>query len=149
MTARGTKAKRSGVRLPRVREKDLSRLITDWLTLAGIRHLVTDAALVVVGDQVRRSKVERSTPDLVVLMPFTGRYGAIEVKTPTGAFRDGQERRIAELRAEGAWVIVPRSLEDVVTAFVAEYRELGIWKLPELDRLRRAVAAYERGAGAP
>lgn len=148
MKSNGMKASRCRVGRPRVREKDLQKLITDWLTLAGIRHIVTDAALVVVGDQARRSKVEKSWPDLTLLMPYTGRFGAIEVKTPTGEFQPGQEHRIEELRAEGAWVIVPRSLDEVVASFEAEYRDLGVWKLPSLFALRRAVKAYEQGVGA-
>jgi hypothetical protein len=52
------------------------------------------------------------TPDLLAV----GRLASfwIEVKTPTGKLRPEQEQMIEELRKRGQFVLVARSVEDVV-----------------------------------
>ncbi len=161
----GMKASRCGVRPPRLREhkgrrgalvvpeEPLGKLIDDWLELAGIRFVRTEAKLTVAkgasGERsVRASHVRRSWPDRTLLLPLLGRFGVIEIKAEDGSFRPGQKELVDDLRADGAWVLVPRSLDEVVWALVEEYKEAGLWKAARLDKLRRAVAAYERGAGA-
>lgn len=136
-------------RKPRVPERDLQVLLTDWLTLAGILHTVTDAALVVAGGEARMSSVRKSWPDVSAVMPATGaRLMAIEVKAQDGRLSRGQEQMLGELRTAGAFVVVPRSLTDLVDAIEEEYRELGIWKRDELERVRRATKAHRAGTGA-
>lgn len=129
-----------------VPETPLRALIDEWLGIADIEHTVTDAALVVAGGQVRRSSVTRSWPDVTFCAPLSGRLGLIEIKAEDGSYQPGQLERIERLRSRGAWVLEPRSLEDVVDAFTNEYGDRLRW--PALFHLRRAIAAYRQGVGA-
>ena len=94
-------------------EDDIRTSIVEYLKLCGIEASITDASRAFGPDGLpRRSKVERSWPDITGCLPG-GRMLAIEVKTPDGRFQPGQPERIARLRAQGALVIVALSVEDV------------------------------------
>ena len=64
---------------------------------------------------------EYGTPD--VLACYKGRALLIEVKTPVGRVSAIQAKRLEQWRGAGAWAMVARSVEDVVTALDALDKE--------------------------
>jgi hypothetical protein len=99
-------------------EADIQAGIRQLLTLCGIPHTVTDA-----GHDGRpgrhRPRVDESWPDLTGCLPPAGRMFAFECKSARGKLRPGQAERLAELRAAGALVLVPRTLREVAEALAA------------------------------
>jgi hypothetical protein len=54
--------------------------------------------------------------DLVGFVHGTGRFFALEVKTPTGRVRKNQELWIAHVNRNGGYAVVVRSVEEALTA---------------------------------
>jgi hypothetical protein len=54
--------------------------------------------------------------DLVGILAPSGRFVALEVKTPTGAFEDGQEEWLALVVRRGGFACVIRSVDDARAA---------------------------------
>lgn len=97
-------------------EAAIQAAICEWLDLRLIPYSVTDASRVFGRDgQPRRSKVNKSWPDISGVLPPSGRALYIECKSATGRFQPGQKQMLARLRAAGALVIVARSLDDVIS----------------------------------
>ena len=125
-----------------VPEAAIQQLISDWLTVAGIPHAVTDAA-VYPGEHPR---VTPGFSDLVAC--WLGRFVAIEVKRLDGRVRPEQALMLADFEAGGAVVIIARSLEDVVETFAAQVPRPAITGSSRTCDLWRAIDAYRKGHGA-
>lgn len=113
-------------------EKDIQKMIVQWLKLQGLEVSVTDASRSFAKDGgIRRSKVDPSHPDLTVVLPVVTGWEAeefkvglafyIEVKTPSGQVKEGQKEKLLSLCGHGAVAIVARDL-DVVETFVKAFR---------------------------
>jgi hypothetical protein len=101
-------------------EKDIQKLIVDYLRLMKLEVAVTDASRVWgKGGGVRASKVDPDHPDLTITLPVKagglnlGLAFYVEVKTPTGSIRAGQKVKLRALTNAGAVCIIARDLETV------------------------------------
>lgn len=94
-------------------ERDVQAAICQYLTLNKIPYSITDATAVLnlQGKRVA-SKARRGWPDLTCVAGG-GRAVFIEVKSSTGRVRPEQDAVHAELRKQGAIVIVARNIQDV------------------------------------
>lgn len=97
-------------------EEQIQLAIRQLLSLVGIQHTVTDAAWF--RGAGRRPSVDQDWPDVSGVLPG-GRALFIECKSARGKLRPGQAERIAALRAAGAVVLVPRSVEEVAEFLLA------------------------------
>jgi hypothetical protein len=101
-------------------EKDIQKLIVDYLKMRRVPYALTNAERVwsKYGYPIK-SKVSPDHPDLSATMPVLvngnpiGLSFYIEVKTETGALRDGQRIRLTQLAEVGSICTVARCLEDV------------------------------------
>lgn len=66
----------------------------------------------------------RGVPDILGVLPHTGRLLAIEVKAKYGKPSDEQRAFLAKLNANGALAIVARSWDDVAEALKASADEI-------------------------
>lgn len=151
--------KRNKTLTVKVSERDIQKLILDWLKMKGIFHrrMNTQGQLVHGGGETRmKQSVARGCPDIVGVLPG-GRALFIEVKSstwrapsdaaleqshlnwakhgkkdPYETYR-AQRAFQSDARAQGALVIVARSLEDVT-------RELQRY----VGEAQREVSARER-----
>src|SRR5438128_1571500 len=106
----------------RASERSIQSGIVDLLKLLGLPYSVTDASLLFddKGKVSGRGVLCDGWPDLTVSLPPAGRMLGIETKSEDGRLRPAQIRVHAWLRASGALVVVPRSIEEVAAALVAE-----------------------------
>lgn len=97
------------------RENPLRAAAVEYLRLKGFVVTITDAALAVCPGcgKVSGQAVDTGWPDVTACEPGTGRLIAIETKTVKGKLRPAQVRCLESLRAAGAVVCVPRSLDDL------------------------------------
>lgn len=106
-------------------EKDIQKQIVSWLEINKIPVSVTNSERVwgKFGG-VRKSKVSPDHPDLTLVLPVLcngfkiGLACYIEVKTKTGAIRDGQRIKLRELADNGALCMIARTLDEVVSIIV-------------------------------
>lgn len=108
-------------------ECDIQQAIVDWLTAQRFPHAVTDASRVWGKDGgVRKSKVNPDWPDISGVIPahwnsaLAGRALFIETKAAWGRLSPGQALLHAQLRAAGAVVLVPYSVDE----FLAQMENL-------------------------
>jgi hypothetical protein len=106
----------------RASERSIQSAIVALLRLVGLPHSVTDASLVFddKGKVIGRAVETDGWPDVTVSLPPAGRLLGIETKSKSGKLRPSQIACHAWLRSSGAVVIVPRSVEEVAAALVAE-----------------------------
>lgn len=125
-------------------EQSIRSGIVDLLRLVGLPHSVTDASLVFddKGKVSGRAVETDGWPDVTVALPPSGRLLGIETKSREGKLRPSQIKCHAWLRNSDAVVIVPRSVEEVAAALVAE----GI-RHQALDRLLQQSNAARCGKG--
>lgn len=62
----------------------------------------------------------RGVPDLICVLPPSGRACYIEVKTPTGKVRSEQEEFLTRVRDAGAVAFIARSVQDVIAELRAQ-----------------------------
>ena len=89
---------------PRIKEKDITRAIRDFLDFKRIFHW-------------KQFQTLGSTPgvaDIIGIERKTGRMIAIEVKTPYGRVNPKQEQFLLNVRANGGIAFVARSVQDVI-----------------------------------
>lgn len=106
----------------RASERSIQSGIVALLKLVGLPHSVTDASLIFddKGKVSGRAVETDGWPDVTVSLPPAGRMLGIETKSKGGTLRPSQIKCHAELRDAGALVIVPRSIEEVAAALIAE-----------------------------
>ena len=103
-------------------EREVQRAICEYLTLCKIPFSITDATAVLnlQGKRVT-SKARLGWPDITAVLP-EGRALFIECKSTIGRVRPEQASMHKILEAQGAVVIVARSIDDVASVF----RDIGI-----------------------
>lgn len=112
-------------------ERDVQNAICEYLKLCGVPFSITDATAVLNlrGKRVA-SKARRGWPDITAVLP-EGRALFIECKSTIGRVRPEQKAMHDILEAQGAIVIVARSLDDVQSVF----RDMGIEHCTRSGRL--------------
>jgi hypothetical protein len=102
-------------------ENPLRSAVVEYLRLKGYVVAVTDAALSVCKEcgTLNRASVDEGWPDVsgvrkvIVGGQYIGQALFVETKTARGRLRPSQIACHAALRAAGAVVVVPRSLDDL------------------------------------
>jgi hypothetical protein len=96
-------------------ENPLRSACVEYLRLKGYIAAVTDAALSVCSNcgKVSSQQVDSGWPDITACAPGAGRLVAVETKTVRGRLRPAQTAVLERLKAAGAIVCVPRSLDDL------------------------------------
>lgn len=114
-------------------EKYIQNAITDLLDIIGIVYSVTDSSRAFGPDgRPRKSKVRAGWPDISMILPPIGSAAFFEVKTKKGRHREAQKDMLDLLKAQGAFVGSPRSLDDAV-------RLLKIWLMDNSKPLKELV----------
>ena len=115
-------------------EADIQAGICDLLTVMRIEHSVTDASIPVTicecqncGHKqkvfIRKRKVGKSWPDITGVLPG-GRALLAESKAARTRFQPGQNELHERLRAAGALMLVPRSVDEFREALFEALREV-------------------------
>lgn len=99
-------------------EKYIQRRILDWLRDTGLLHWRQNSGTVMAG--YRRILLgEEGLPDIIVIVPPTGRVLGLEVKSANGSLRPAQKVMRDKMAAAGAIYRVVKSLQQAMEA-VAE-----------------------------
>lgn len=98
--------------MTRIREKDTTKAIRDFLKALGIFHWKQHQGL----------GSEKGVPDIVGI--FQGRMLAIEVKAPRGIPSEHQKNFIQAINRHGGIAFVARSIDDVIKNMGLEDRVL-------------------------
>jgi hypothetical protein len=101
----------AGVQYQRGQERALKRDALNWLNLQGC-YVFTQG-------MHRKTGGKCGTPDILVCMPPTGHFLAIELKVAGRRLEPAQAGEIERIRAAGGCAIVAHTLQDVI---------VGIWK---------------------
>lgn len=101
-------------------EKTIQREIEKVLQLFKVQYSITDAAIVVIGNQVRRTKVRTGWPDITGILHPDGRFFCIETKKLSGKLRESQEDILHRIEKSGGIVIISRSA-SFVYSFLSQY----------------------------
>jgi Holliday junction resolvase len=96
----------------RIREKEITKAIRDFLTALGIFHW----------KQMQGMGSVKGVPDIVGI--FQGKMLAIEVKAPKGKASEHQKFFIQAINRHGGIAFVARSIEDVIRHLGLEDRVL-------------------------
>jgi len=96
----------------RIREKDITKAIRDFLNALGIFHWKVHQGL----------GSEKGAPDIIGI--YQGRLLGIEVKVPRGQPSENQKQFIAAINRAGGIAFVARSVDDVIKALGLEDRVL-------------------------
>ncbi len=101
-----------------VPEKDIQKAILNWLKETGLLHWRQNSGSVFVGNR-RVLLGEEGLPDIIVVVPPTGRVLGLEVKSANGRLRPVQTEFMGRLREQGGKYVVVRTLQSAMEA-VAE-----------------------------
>ena len=116
--------KRKPYKSPRREEADLLRQALAWLKLKGLFAWRANA-----GGGLRRGRGGRTvpvsgnpagTPDVLCVLPPSGRLCGIEIKSRTGTSRPSQEAWARRATAAGALCLTIRSLDELIVALAGE-----------------------------
>ncbi len=109
--------------------------ILSWLEASGLLHWRANSGVVFVHGR-RISLGPDGISDIVVVIPPTGRFLGLEVKSANGTLREVQKQFRDIVEANGGHYKVVRSLTEAMNA-VAESVGLEFWKqLQESGRIR-------------
>lgn len=114
---------------PKVKESDLQKAILQYLLYRGVYCWAnkTQGTYDPIRKHFRTFHGLKGVSDILGVLP-TGRFLAIEVKTPIGKLTDDQERFIDRINDTGGFAFVARSIQDVEKIFlipeVKDSREL-------------------------
>lgn len=115
--------------------------ILKWLEASNILHWRQNSGTVIVG--ARRIKLgEPGLPDIVVIVPPTGRLLALECKSAKGKLRPDQVIFKAKAEANGATYKVVRTLIQAMNA-VAEAMGKEQWKLLQQSAFRDEQSPWD------
>ncbi len=98
-----------------VPEKDIQRAILNWLKETGLLFWRQNSGSVFVGNR----KVllgEEGLPDIIVVVPPTGKVLGLEVKSFKGKLRPVQTLFMGKLREAGGNYVVVRTLQAAMEA---------------------------------
>jgi len=95
-----------------LRENEIQRQILDYLKLRGIPAWRNQSGFVRIGSHYMHVGTTGS-PDIVGVLPASGRFLAVEVKAEGEKLTDVQSRFLLQLKLAGALVIVAMSIEDI------------------------------------
>ncbi len=111
-----------------VPEKDIQKSILNWLKETGLLHWRQNSGSVFVGNR----KVllgEEGLPDIIVVVPPTGKVLGLEVKSFKGKLRPVQTLFMGKLREAGGSYVVVRTLQaamEAVAKSLGEEREAAV-----------------------
>lgn len=117
-----------------VPEKVIQRQILDWLRDTGLLHWRQNSGTVFVGNRVVRLG-EEGLPDIICVVPPTGKLLGLEVKSAKGRLRPCQAEFAERLRSVGGAYCVVRTLSaamDAVARTIGEEQ----WKLLSSSRVK-------------
>jgi hypothetical protein len=100
------------------REKDIQRVIVDWLRLHGAWVVRVNGGAVKIDRRFIRFSDTIGCPD--VLFCLGGRFCAAEIKRPGGKLRPAQGECIDAINRAGGVAFVATSVDDVVAALRRE-----------------------------
>ena len=126
-------------------ENEIRKAISDLLDLRCVIHAITDARLVKTPQGWTRCVWPAGWPDISAILPISGQFWAIEVKTETGALRDTQCDTLPLIAATGAVVTVAR---DVLTVQSIINRHYARYTAAEVEAWRRRVRELRAEAAA-
>lgn len=115
------KTRTSGTSRPRPKiepEKDIQRRILDWLETTNLVHWRQNSGWAFMGTRMVRLGPE-GLPDVIVIVPPTGQFLGLEVKSARGKLRPSQIEFAKKVTNAGAVYRIVRSLEQAQNA-VAE-----------------------------
>lgn len=98
-----------------VPEKVIQKQILDWLKETHLLHWRQNSGVVFAGNRMVRLG-EEGLPDIVIVVPPTGRLLGLEVKSAKGKLRPKQKEFQERLVAIGGYYHVVRSLEQAMEA---------------------------------
>lgn len=96
-------------------EKFIQRDILKWLEFTGILHWRQNSGALTVGRRLVRMG-PNGAPDIVVVVPPSGRFLGLEVKSHKGRLRPAQKAFKADLERSGGIYRVVRSIWEAWTA---------------------------------
>lgn len=107
-------------------EKDIQRLLINWLHLNGFYVWVnkTQGTYDPIRKVFRRSNMLKGVSDILGIIPDTGQLLAIEVKTKTGKISEEQKEFIEHINKNGGIAFVCKSLDDLkekMSPFLKKY----------------------------
>lgn len=130
--------KRSRLKDGSVPEKYIQKQILDWLKETHLLHWRQNSGVVFAGGR-RILLGEEGLPDIVVIVPPSGRLLGLEVKSANGKLRPSQKLLAERIRATGGFYRVVRTLLQAMDA-VAETVGEEVWK--SLSGTTRFVPHY-------
>ncbi len=98
-----------------VPEKVIQRQILDWLKTSGIVHWRQNSGCVFVGGRMVLLG-EEGLPDIICIIPPTGRFLGLEVKSAKGSLRPKQREFMNSIRETGGTYVVVRTLQQAMEA---------------------------------
>lgn len=110
-----------------VPEKYIQRQILDWLRNTQLVFWRQNSGTVFVGNRMVLLGDE-GLPDIVCVVPPTGRFLGLEVKSAKGSLRPKQKDFMERMRATGGHYVVVRTLQQAMDA-VAKVLGEEQWKL--------------------
>lgn len=96
-------------------EKSIQKEILDWLESTPLLHWRQNAGSLWLGGKFVRLG-PAGLPDIIVIVPPSGRFLGLEVKSKTGKLRPAQEEFRDKLESAGGIYTVVRSLTDAYKA---------------------------------
>ncbi len=103
-------------------EKFIQKRILNWLDSTGLLNWRQQSGMIMVGSRAIRIGVE-GLPDIIVVVPPTGRLLGLEVKSKNGSLRPAQKAIRARMEASGAVYRVVRSLQEAMDAVASTLGE--------------------------
>ncbi len=133
---RTSASKRKTLKDGSVPEKVIQKQILDWLASTGLLYWRQNSGVVFVGKR-RVLLGEKGLPDIVIIVPPSGRVLGMEVKSAKGTLRPDQKLFREKLTAIGGTYSVVRTLQqamDAVAAMVGKEQ----WKQLQSSIMARA-----------
>ncbi len=96
-------------------EAKIQRTILNWLKTTGLLHWRQNSGLLFFGKR-RIILGAAGLPDIIVVLPPTGKLVGLEVKSAKGKLRPSQEAMRDRFQATGATYHVVRTLLDAMNA---------------------------------
>ncbi len=121
--------KRTTLKSGAVSESVIQSQILDWLKVSGILHWRQNSGTMFFGS--RRIRLgEEGLPDIIVIVPPTGRFLGLEVKSEKGTLRESQEKFRDRLAQNGGRYYVVRTLQQAMETVAKEFgKEAASWKV--------------------
>ena len=99
----------------KVPEKTIQREILAWLKSTELLYWRQNSGCVFVGKRMILLG-EHGLPDIICIIPPSGRMCGLEVKSATGAMRPSQQEFMTRIRKTGGFYFIVRSLKQAQEA---------------------------------